>query len=166
MTTINTPQINIKYKGIFDMADILQGIKSYFESDYFKVHYPKHKIKQPAGGWEHEITIYGERKMNEYVKFTIKLFIRLYDIKDIEIVKEGKKIKTNNGRITVDISGVIDLDFENRFGGSKFLQALQDFYHKYIIKQDIGDVWEDDIMLKMVNLGKLIREKCQHEIIT
>ena len=166
MTTIATPQINIKHKGIFDLSDILQGIKSYFESDYFKVHYPKHKLKQPSGGWEHEMEIYGERKVNDYVLFKITLFIRLYDIKDIEIIKDGKKIKTNSGRITVDISGEITLDFEKRFGGSKFLQGLQDFYHKYIIKQDIGDVWEDDIMLKMVNLGKLIREKCQQDVLT
>jgi hypothetical protein len=166
MATIGMPQINIKHKGIFDLSEILQGIKGWFEGEYFKVHYPKHKLKQPAGGWEHEMEIYGERKMNEYVKFKITLFIRLYDIKDVEIIKDGKKIKTNSGRITVDISGEIELDFENRFGGSKFLQALQDFYHKYIIKQDIGDYWEDDIMLKMVNLGKLIREKCQQEAVT
>lgn len=157
------PTMFIKHKGIFDLSDILQGIKKFLEDDYFKVHFPAHKLKQPAGGWEHEMSIYGERKINEYVKFTIKLFIRLFDIKDIEVVKEGRKVKMNSGRIAAEISGVIDFDFENRFGGSKFLQGLQDFYHKYIIKQDIGDVWEDDIMLKMADLGKLIREKCQQD---
>ncbi|MBD3303633.1 hypothetical protein GF343_00660 [Candidatus Woesearchaeota archaeon] len=165
MTKISTPSINIKHKGIFDLSAVLQGIKNWFEGDEFKVHYPAHKLKQPAGGWEHEMTIYGERKMNEYVKFTITLFIRLYDIKDIEVIKEGKKVQTNSGRITADISGEIELDFENRFDGSKFLQAFQDFYHKYIIKQDIGDYWEDEIMLKIVNLGKFIREMCQQEAV-
>lgn len=165
MTKISTPSINIKHKGIFDLSDVLQGIKKWFEGDEFKVHYPKHKLKQPVGGWEHEMEIYGERKMNEYVKFKITLFIRLYDIKDIEVIKDGKKVQTNSGRITVDISGEIELDYENRFGGSKFLQALQDFYHKYIIKQDIGDYWEDEIMLRIVNLGKFIRETCQQEAV-
>lgn len=148
------------------MSDILQGIKKFLEDDYFKVHFPAHKLKQPPGGWEHEIEIYGERKMNEYIKFKIDVFLRMFDVKDVELVKDGKKVKANTGRLAVEVSGSMTLDFENRFGGSKFLQALQDFYHDYIIRTSLGDYWEDELMIRIVNLGKLIREKCQQEALT
>ena len=92
--------------------------------------------------------------------------MRVFDFKEVEMLKEGKKVMMNTGRIAVELSGSMTLDFENRFGGNKFFQALQDFYHKHIIHRDIGDVWEDDLMLKIVNLGKLIREKCQQEALT
>ena len=134
MVKMNLPVIYIKQKGVFDLSEILQGIKKFFEDDSFKVHFPKHKYKVPSPkGGEHELRIYGERKMNEYIKFTINLFIRVFDWKEIEVVKDCKKIKTNYGRLAIDISGVLELDYENRFGGSKFMQGLQDFYHKYII---------------------------------
>lgn len=167
METIGMPTVYIKHKGVFNLSEILQGIIGFLEKDAFKVHYPKHKYKVPSPkGGEHEIKIYGERKINEYVKFKIDVFMRVFDFKEVEMLKEGKKVMMNTGRIAVEISGSMTLDFENRFGGNKFLQALQDFYHKHIIHRDIGDVWEDDLMLKIVNLGKLIREKCQQEALT
>ena len=162
MAKIGMPTIYIKHKGIFNLSEIIQGIKSFLEGDSFKMHFPKHKIKKD----EHEIKIYGERKMNEYVKFTIKLLIRIFDWKEVEIIKDGEKVKADSGRIAIDLDGVLELDYQGRFGGSKFMQGLQDFYHKYIIHRDIGDYWEDELMMRIVNLGKLIRGQCQHEALT
>jgi len=156
------PTIHIKNKGIFNLSDLIQGIKNFFESDSFKVHFPKHKAKKD----EHELKLYGERKMSEYVKFKITVWIRVLDWKEVEVIKDGKKMKADSGRIAVDIDGDLTLDYQGRFSGSKFLQALQDFYHRFIIKQDIGDYWEDELMIRMVNLGKLIRETCQQEALT
>jgi len=82
------------------------------------------------------------------------------------LIKDGKKIKADSGRIAIDIDGELTLDYQGRFGGSKAMQTLQDFYHRYIIRQDIGDYWEDEIVIRMVNLGKLIREQCQQEALT
>lgn len=160
------PAIYIKHKGMFDLSDILKSIVKQLQDDSFKVHFSKHKYKVPSPkGGEQEIKFYAERKINEYVKFRIDVFIRVFDFKEVEVIKEGRKVMMNTGRIAAEISGVMELDFENRFGGNKFLQGLQDFFHKYVIHRDIGDVWEDDIMLKIVNVGRLIREKCEHEAI-
>ena len=164
METRKMPTIRIKHKGIFDINDILQGIKDFLEDDYFKFHFPQHKFKIPTPkGGEHKLKMYGERKVNEYVKYKINLYIRVFDYTEIEVIKEGKKVKMFNGRLYAEVSGDLILDFEKRFGGSAFLQGLQDFFHKYVIRRKIEDYWEDDIILKMVNLGKLIREKCEQE---
>ena len=167
MESIRGPTLWIKHKGIFDLNELLQVIKDFWEQDFFKVHMPKYKYKIPTPkGQQHKVNMYAERKMSEYVKFTVKIFIRAFDYKEVEIVKDGKKIKTGQGRLTVEVDGVLDLDFEKRFNGSAFLQGLQDFYHKYIIKYDICDYWEDELVLKMVGVAKLIREKCEQEAIT
>jgi len=156
------PTMHIKNKGIFNLSDMIQGIKGFFEGDSFKVHFPKHKVKKD----EHELKMYGERNMSDYVKFKIIIWIRIFDWKEVELIKDGKKIKADSGRIAIDIDGELTLDYQGRFGGSKAMQTLQDFYHRYIIRQDIGDYWEDEIVIRMVNLGKLIREQCQQEALT
>ena len=105
----------------------------------------------------------GDRKVNEYVKEIIEVAIRVWEMKDIEIIKDGQKIKTNEGKIAIEIGGNLSLDWQKRFKGNKFLQNLQDFFHKFIIRKDIGDQWEDNLLFKVMELTKLIQEKIGHE---
>lgn len=86
------------------------------------------------------------------------------EISEVEIVKEGQKIKTQKGRIKVTVHGTMNLDWQKRFAGNKFLQYIQDFYHRYIIKEKIEDVWQDHLMLKAVTLKSKIQEKLESEV--
>ncbi len=160
------PSSVIKHKGYFDLSKLLNSIKDWFSEQEYDFHFTKHKYKIPSpAGIEQEIELFGERKINEYVKYTIKLTVRVFELKEVEMVKEGQKIKTNSGRLAIEIGGSMLFDYENRFGGSKTMQAVQDFYHKLVIKRTIEDQWEDDLFLKIVDLMKLMRRQFQHETI-
>ena len=106
------------------------------------------------GGW---------RKLNEYSKFEINLFLYVLDIKDVEVIKEGKKQKLKHVRILIEITPSVDVDYTKRFQGSKFLQGLQDFFHKYIIKEDINTVLEDQLWYRALKLQKVIKEYLDFE---
>ena len=161
----NVPTHYIKYKGLFNFSDVMQSIRKWFEENNYRFEEPKHQWKVPSEGVEAEIKMKGEHKINEYVRYDIDVFVRTFDMKEVEMVKEGQKIKTNDGRIAIEVSGAAVFDWQNRFHGNKFLQNLQDFFHKFIIKQDIGDWWEDDIFIKVIELKQLIRSKLGHEAI-
>ena len=168
MTAINhpLPMSYIKHKGYFDISKLLQSIRKWFLDRDYDFHFTKHKFKIPSpAGVEQEIELHGERKINEYVKFNIKLFMRFFDLKEVELVKEGQKIKTNSGRVAIEISASMIFDYENRFGGSKFVQAAQDFYHKFVIKRTIEEEWEDQLFMKMIDLMKLMRKQFEHEAV-
>ena len=66
----------------------------------------------------------------------------------------------------IDLGGTLHLDYRKRFGGNKLVQALQDIYHKYIIRTTIEDVWEDELIIQIIELGKLIREQFHHDTIS
>lgn len=151
------PLTFVKHRGLFNYAELMNGLRNWFRDHGYKFHEPKHQWKVPAEGIEVEIKIKGDRKVNEYVKYHIEIFLRVYDMKDVEVVKDGQKVKMQDGKVTVEITGKLELDWQNRFGGNKFLQGLQDFLHQFIIKQDIGDHWEDDLLYKLIALTKFIR---------
>ena len=161
-TEIDIPTMNVKLKGIFNFAVVMQSIKDWFDDNSYKFEEPTHKWKT-GDGIEIDIKIKGDRKINEYVKENIELSVRTWDMKEIEIIKDGQKTKTNEGRIAIEIGGKLNLDWQKRFSGNKFLQNLQDFFHKFIIRKDIGDQWEDNLLFKIIELTKTIQEKIGHE---
>ena len=160
------PGTNVKFRGIFNYSEFMQSIKNWFKDYDYEFQEPTHKWKVPSEGVEAEIKMTGERKVNEYVKYHITVSIRIWDMKDVEVVKDGQKMKLQDGKVSVDVEGKLEFDWQNRFGGNKFLQHAQDFLHKFIIKQDIGDWWEDDLLIKTMDLTKTIRHKLGHEAIS
>ena len=161
----SAPTMYVKYRGIFNLSEVLQAIREWYRADDYEFHLKKHKFKIPSpAGAEQEIDMHGEKKVTDYVRFHIDVFMRCWDLRDVELVKDGQKIKTNDGKIAIEISGKYELDWQKRFEGNKFLQALQDFYHDYIIKWKIKDYWEDMHLLKMEQLRRRIKEKIGHEV--
>ncbi len=151
-TEFNLPLTVIKSKGYFIWKDLLMNIKKWFESEYYLFGETKHKYKPD----EREVDVIGDRKLNEYVRYKIAVGIKVMGLKDVELIKDGKKITMQEGRVNINIAGTMLLDWQARFKGNKFLQAVQDFYHKYVIKQKIESEWLDHLGFKIYQLTKSI----------
>lgn len=156
------PQTIIKHKGYMDFQKLNKTIYTWFTNEDYRSHEKKHKYKG-GGEAEYEIEFTGERKINEYVKFYLEVIIRAWEVKHVELTKEGQKIKTQYGRVHIIVKPSYDLDWQKRFKGNTFLQELQKFYHKYIIYKDINDKWEDALLFKSINLTRTIKEVFGHE---
>lgn len=152
-TKMRMPTIFLKHRGLFNHAELVKGIQQWFVDNNYKFHAPKYKLKASEAEYEIE----SERDITEYVKFRIMVHIWAHDIVDVEVVRDGERKKMQEGYIRMEITGEGELDYAKRFGGSKFMQWLQDFYHKYVIKQTIEQVWEDDLFLKLNELTARIK---------
>ncbi len=152
--TERMPVTYVKHRGVFSHQQLVKGIQHWFGENKYTFHAGKYKVKPNEA--EYEVT--GERKVNEYVKFELSVRIWIRDMSEVEVVQDGEKRKMNEGAVQVEVTGSYDLDYAERFGGSKFMQWLQDFYHKYVIRQTIEEVWEDDLYVKIVQLSNTIKE--------
>lgn len=156
---VTFPVIYIKHKGNFDFNKLMQDIKSWYDENEYKFHAPKHKHRVD----EEECKLYGERKVTGYIKFYITVEFRIWDFKAVEVIKDGEKVQTNYGRISLEVIPSYDLDYEKRFGNNKVLKAVKEFYHKYIIKRKIEDYWEDELLLQASNLIQVIKSSLEYE---
>jgi len=155
------PQI-IKYDGICDIDGLYKLIQQWFvdQGFYFEEPTIKHKVPSPAGA-EQDQDMRGWRNVNEYVRFNLKVYLKIRDLKEIEVIKEGKKKRLSKCRLRIYIAGDIELDWQGKFDKSPFLQQLKKFYNKYIIKEDegiIGGVWWDQLYYRMFKLTTIIKE--------
>ncbi len=171
MPVLGLPTTMIKHRGFFDYSKVLHAIRQwYVDDDYDVLDMPSYKQKFPGPtGVEHELKIHGEKNVTEYVKFHMDVFMRVYNMRDIEIIQDGRKIKLQDGQILFNVTPSLELDWQKRFTGpepwKKFLEALDHFYRNYIIKYKIGDYWEDSALIKSGQLASVIKKTLGQEVI-
>lgn len=154
MPETSLPANNIKHRGLFDFNLLLKEIFDWCNSYRYNFNEKKHKHKPK----EREVELFMDKKVNEYVKYIIEVAIRVWDLKTVEVVKDGKTHKVNQGRIEVVVSGTLITDYSKSFGGSKFLQGLQKFMHNYVLKRTIEEEWESGLVFEVNKLIHRVHE--------
>lgn len=155
---------NLKLSGIFDFDGLYQIMHEWFvdQKYYFEETLYKHKVPSPAGAEEH-IRWKGWRKITEYVMFTIEVTIILYDMKEIEVIKNGQKKKLTKARLTIDYSGYVDADYGNRFSKTPFLKKMAEFFNDYVMKKRIDTLYTDQLYYMILKLYTIAKEYLEFE---
>jgi len=149
----------VKLSGVFDFKSLYKVMHDWFveRGYFFEEGLYKHKVPSPAGA-EQDIRWTGWKKINEFIKYWIKVYIKLWDIKQLEVVKNGEKKILTKARIRIEFDGEVEADYANRFNRSKFLQTLQDFYLRYIIKKDLDHIYTDQLWYVIYKLHKVTKD--------
>lgn len=154
----------IKHYGIFDLQGLYQMIYNWLVDRGFEVRELKVKHKVPSAAGE-EDEIWWDAWINEtdYIKNWISLIFFFYDIKEVEVVKEGKKKKLTRARILIELNGKVETDWQGKWKRNAFLSNLQKFYEKFVIKKDIDNIWWDKLYYNMLKLQTAIKEYLDQE---
>lgn len=149
----------LKFKGIFDMEHLYRTLRGWFTRRGYYLEEPTYKSKPTAmGGTEDEIELKGYRKETDYFKFWVSVYIHTWDCKEVEVIKDGKKKKMNQARMTIKFGGYIESDYQNRWQSTPFLKWLNNMYENYIINPEISNVYEDKLYYYILKLYDLAKE--------
>ena len=164
---VDIPVLSVKYNGTFDFTTFITKAKGFLEGNNLEFIEKKYKHKTSDGLSEIEIEWLFELKVNYYVKESVEVYLKFWDIKDIEILQDGKKTTLQNGRVLVETKGWIDLDWDKRFVGAgkmkPVLEELQDLLHKYIIKKAVYGKWAGKLGEKIFNFNRSLRQQLNTE---
>jgi len=150
--------IIIRYNGLFDFdglyAAIIDWCKSYgyiWEENTYK-----HKVPS-AKGAEQEWKWIAEKEVSDYLKYTITFVPHIWDMKELEIEKDGKRKSLTNGRIEIHIQGAAQLDWQNKFSKGRFAKFLGSMY-KRMNRREIENIYIDNLYYRLWNLQALIKK--------
>ena len=147
-----------RFMGAFDKSGLIRAIRGYLTGQKFKIGEPTLKHKVGSDGTDVSIKITGYVKRTHYVRFNITVKLSISDMKDVEIITEGKKTKMQHGRVELIVDGSMDLDYNKRFEQNAFLEGLRNFYHQVIIKTEIDEVWQDELETIIDQVQRVARE--------
>jgi len=167
---IPMPITVIRHRGYFDYDKLFQTWQGWYgEQGFFfpnigdQILHP-HKISD--FGWEDRMLFSGDKRVTEFVRFRIELKVVLQNMKDVEVVQEGKKRKLTEGLVLIEVIPYIQFDYRGIFDGKgKAVEWMGKVLQKYILKYKIGDYWEDMLMDMAGNFARTLRHALEQEII-
>ena len=150
----------VKKVGIIDLDGLYKIMQRWFYDDKYYFEEPTFRIRPgtPAG-LEYEMVWTGWRKMNEYVKYNVNVWFYVWDAKEIEVVKEGRKLKLTKCRLQIEFDGDVELDYTGRFGKTKFGKVLFNLYNYFILQSEkIISNWWDELYYRVYKLQTITKE--------
>jgi hypothetical protein len=151
------PEAIIKYKGVFNYDQLLTLTYNWFVDQKFEVQEDNFKqaSTSPKGTYQ-EICWKAERKVNQFLIYKLKIDFRIWDMKPVEVIKDGTKQVVQMAKLRIIIDGDLIKDYQNIFKGSKWNELLGDLFTKFVYKMDIGAIHEDTLYYWSYKLhGKL-----------
>ena len=152
-----TPYI-IEYRGVMDLEGLCRLIIKWFQDRSFEFHETTYKHKPGMIGKEQEMKWEAWQKMNEYIRQWFDVYMHVWDIQEIDVVKEEQKVKMIKARIRILINGYVERDWQKTFGKNRLLKRIMKFYDGYIVYKDMTGIWADMVHYKIAKLHNEIKE--------
>ena len=129
--------LTLEYEGLFDSPELFKFIE-----DWFKTHgYEKHEIKNiervTEKGKQVQLEQMPYRDINDYTRFEVYMRIRINDLTEAKIKRQGKEFKTNKGTVSVNMDAFLATDIRYRWEGHPFRFFLRTIFTRFINKEYI-----------------------------
>lgn len=124
----------VKYNGFFNFKEVYQFVYRWLNEEDYDVEEKKYVEEVSGDAKKVELIWEASKKITDYFKIQLKLSWRVLGLKDVEVEKDGKKIKTNKGSFEVKITGTLVRDYRGGWDATPFTKFLRGIYDKYIIE--------------------------------
>ena len=126
--------LRLVYEGLFDITQLYTLINEWMrEKGYDKKERKNVESITPNGKYL-ELELEPWKKITDYAKFVLKLRIIMKDIKDVEVERDGSKVKLNQGHITIVFDGYFETDYENRWEQKPTFFFIRTLFDKFVFK--------------------------------
>lgn len=117
----------IRYKGLFDLNDILKFLRGWMEDRNYSFYERKYKKKPDLKGFKYDITIESDKRINAYVKWFLIVRILVHDVEEKEVIENGVKKMKYLGRMKMKFDVRMQLDPDSRWE-KPFFKKLEKFF--------------------------------------
>ena len=130
----------IKYGGVFSFADFYKFCYDWLtEETGLGISEDKYIEKLSGDSKSIDIEWSGTRKVTDYFRFDVKIKLKIIGLTNVEIVQDGKKIRSNKGSVDISVKGILVRDYQGKFEKTAFQKFLRGIYEKWVIPSRIED---------------------------
>jgi len=123
----------VKRSGIFDFKEIYQFVYRWLRDEDYDVEEKKYIEEVTGDSKKVEIKWEATKKITDYFKIELKLEWRIIGLVNVEVERNGKKVKMNNGSFEVKIIGTLIRDYQSSWDRNPTYKFFRGIYDKYII---------------------------------
>jgi len=133
----------MKYEGLWDFKEFYkfcyQWLVEEMHLDVIEDKYSE-KITGDSKGIKIEWT--GKRKVTDYFQFSVSVKFEIIGLINVEITKDGRKVKMNNGLVEMKVKGSLIRDYDGKFEKTASRKFMRSIYEKWVIPSRINQFEE------------------------
>jgi hypothetical protein len=150
----------IQKVGIIDLDGLYRTMRRWFYDYKFYFEEPTSRVRPGnAAGQELEWIWNAWRKINEYAKYNVKVYFYIWDVKEMEVIKDGEKVKLTKCRLMIEIDGNVELDYSKVFEKSNLGKLLFKIYNTLILQEERQIAgWWDILYYHLYKLQTITKE--------
>ncbi|MBI3334074.1 hypothetical protein HYZ97_01175, partial [Candidatus Pacearchaeota archaeon] len=142
--------------GVFSFEDAYAYAFSWFKDESYGLIEEKYSEKVSGTARDINFEWKGSKQLSDYFKIEISFKTEVVGLTDVEVEIDGKKKKSNKGKIMIDIKGALVRDPDSKWDVSPFYRFIRDLYNKYIIPGR-GEAMEGLVMSDVQNLKEKLK---------
>ena len=138
----------LDHSGIFDFKGFYSYAHSWLKEEKYGV--VEEKYSEKVSGNTRDITVkwLASKILSDYFKIEIEVEFVITKLSDVEVEIDGERKKSNKGKVSVEIKGVLILDPRSKWDKSEFWRFTRDVYNKYVVPARVEN--KRDVIRKVV----------------
>ncbi len=129
--------VSVSYSGLFDIGEFYKVIDDWFKLKGYDKVIIKHKEYSTETGKNIEILMAPYKKVTDYIKNLVKIWIGINNLRTVEVKKDGKKVKVNKGDIIIIFDGYLETDYEHRWEQKPLFFFMRVLIDKFVNKSEL-----------------------------
>lgn len=146
----------LEHSGVFNFEEYYSYAFQWFRDESYNVIEEKYNEKLTAGGKDILFEWKATKKLSEYFKIEIAIKVETIGLTEVEVEIEGKKKKSNKGRVITEIKGALIKDPESKWDSTVVYKFMRDIYNKYVIPARI-DALEDKVQGDVIGFKEKLK---------
>ena len=136
--TLVVDQLKFTYEGLFNASEVYKLVDGWFyEKGWDKNEFMNQELVTPTGR-QIKIILEPWKTITDYFKLVMRVKIHMNDVKDVEIEKDGQKIKVNQGEIRMIFDGYVLSDRQGIWNSKPIWWFLSILSNKYLFRENYG----------------------------
>ena len=135
----------IKQKGIFDFRKLYNFSYDLLREEGYRIQEKNYTEGIVGDNKKTEIKWIALKKVSDYFRYMIQVDWLVLNMKNVEVQREGKKIKMNSGEVELRIKGILIKDYEHKWEDNPFFKILRGIYDRYLIRSRV-EKYEDNVL--------------------
>jgi hypothetical protein len=126
-----------RYNGMADFKDTYEYAHAWLKDEDYAINEEKYEeVAKPGDAKEIRVKWVCNKKITDYFRIALEIKWQILNMTDVEVEIDGKKKKMNKfSELKIELKGVLEKDYNSKWGAKGFNKFLREVYNKYIIPQ-------------------------------
>ena len=122
----------LSYEGLFDVHELYMMIDKWLKEKGFDKREMRNVEQVSPNGKYVELELQPWKKITDYAKHIIRMDIKILGIKDVEVRKDGHKVKLQKAKVSIIFDGYLETDWEHRWEQQPMYIFIRTLFDKFV----------------------------------